>query len=252
MNDPRPAETSTTASGFSFNHWFVLFSLTAVPLMIALGFWQLDRAQQKTAALAEQAARHQQGPVYFQQLALVDDAELNRLQVFLEGEYVQGRDFVLDNRIRNGTVGYEALSVFTEIGGQSVLVNRGWIKAPRIRDQLPEIPAVRGPVTLHAQVYVPPADRRDPSLYAQSGWPKRVQALSVTEMGELADVPLYDYILLLDASSPGALDAQWPVVNMPPDKHRAYAAQWFLMAVALTLITVFGGTNFLQWMKHRD
>ncbi|MFM7783845.1 MAG: SURF1 family protein, partial [Gammaproteobacteria bacterium] len=55
----------------------------------------------------------------------------------------------------------------------------------------------------------------------------------------------------LEAGQAGFSEAEWPRVNISPEKHRAYAAQWFGMALALLLVFVFGGTNLREWWTRR-
>ena len=49
----------------------------------------------------------------------------------------------------------------------------------------------------------------------------------------------------------GVTEADWPAVNIQPERHEAYAAQWFLMAVALVAVFLFGGTNVLAWSRRK-
>jgi surfeit locus 1 family protein len=48
--------------------------------------------------------------------------------------------------------------------------------------------------------------------------------------------------LRLDETTPSALPRYWPVTSMSPEKHRGYAVQWFLMAIAV--IIAFGYFTF--------
>ncbi len=50
---------------------------------------------------------------------------------------------------------------------------------------------------------------------------------------------------------PGVTEADWPAVNIQPERHEAYAAQWFLMAVELVAVFLFGGTNVLAWSRRK-
>ena len=70
-------------------------------------------------------------------------------------------------------------------------------------------------------------------------------------MAAMLDTMLYPYSVRLDADSPGALTVDWPLVNMAPEKHRAYAVQWFCMALALLLIFLWRSSNVGAWLKQR-
>jgi surfeit locus 1 family protein len=55
----------------------------------------------------------------------------------------------------------------------------------------------------------------------------------------LLGYPLQPVILLLDGADPHGFRRDWqPVYGVTPDKHRAYAAQWFTMALVLVLIYI--------------
>ena len=54
--------------------------------------------------------------------------------------------------------------------------------------------------------------------------------------------PLFDYQLLLDPERGDGFQRNWAPRVMGPDKHHAYAVQWF--AFALVLVALFIVLNF--------
>jgi cytochrome oxidase assembly protein ShyY1 len=54
----------------------------------------------------------------------------------------------------------------------------------------------------------------------------------------------------IDEGNLGVEQRYWPVVNMAPSKHRAYAVQWFAMAAAVLIIVLLTNTNFTAWLKQ--
>ncbi len=73
------------------------------------------------------------------------------------------------------------------------------------------------------------------SVPLDSDWPLRVQNLHIDKLSEKMALPLRPWVLQIDPESPVALQQTWtPVVVGPPQKHYAYAVQWFLMALAIT------------------
>ena len=51
-------------------------------------------------------------------------------------------------------------------------------------------------------------------------------------------------VLQLDADDPHGFVREWkPVYGIPPAKHRAYAMQWFTLAVVLAIIYIGGNTR---------
>ena len=70
---------------FAPSLWPTLAVLLILPLFLSLGFWQLDRAEQKSTALALQDQGAAQPAV---NLASVSEAGVrNYLKVYVEGEW---------------------------------------------------------------------------------------------------------------------------------------------------------------------
>ena len=93
------------------NAKLLLFVLLMTPLLISLGYWQLDRAQEKREILAEFKANQESQPVGFEQLDV--GLNLQYRQVQFVGELDASRRVLLDNRVRNGRPGYEIFEVLT-------------------------------------------------------------------------------------------------------------------------------------------
>jgi cytochrome oxidase assembly protein ShyY1 len=212
----------------------MIFSGVFLPLLIGLGVWQVDRAGQKQRVLDswEQEALNLDWP---EQVARGLDSGR---PVALTGTYGQ-QSWLLDNRTRDGLSGYEVITAFHPLDGPPVLVNRGWVRAPRTRDQLPEIKTPNGVYKLTGRLSAYP----EPPVLADSTeinneWPRRVQSLprSVAIMS-IADLPSA-VVKLSDNGQPGAFRADWTPNIMGPQTHYGYAAQWFALAVALTILTV--------------
>jgi cytochrome oxidase assembly protein ShyY1 len=135
-----------------------------------------------------------------------------------------------------------------------VLVNRGWIAGDPARLELPRVPPVPGQVTVAGTVYVAPGA---PYLLAeqqlQPGWPKLLQAIEMDKVAaavaELDGGAVFPYPVRLAQGQPGALEIDWQVVNVSPDKHRAYAAQWFTMAAVLLIFYLLRSSNIWQLLK---
>ena len=236
---------------FEFEWRITAFTVILLPLFIGLGFWQLQRAQEKQALGALFEARQQAQPAALPALADAPAQELAYRPVQLAGQF-DPRYFLLDNRMQGGRYGNEVVQLFHLAAGGSALVNRGWVAADPARRQLPDVATPAGELSLSGQVYVPPGE---PYLLGEqqlgADWPKRIQALQMDVLGaELADVDgLFPYSVRIDAGEPGALAVAWPVVNVSPAKHRGYALQWFTMAAALAIIYLLRSSNLWQLLR---
>jgi cytochrome oxidase assembly protein ShyY1 len=246
--DPQPREHN--AVSLRVNSRFAVLVVLGLPLLLALGNWQLTRAAQKEQALQLFDARSKTPPASLAELATLDPEHLDARRVLLRGSYLPEKSFLLDNRILNGRVGYELLMPFADVSGTVVFVNRGWLEARSTRNQLPEFTTPAGPLELLGELHVPSQNARA-GMFATDGWPSVVQAVDVPALSARAGMQAFPHVVRLAPEQPGVAPANWPRVNTNPDRHRAYAMQWFLMAIALLIIFVTGGTNIRAWIAAR-
>lgn len=231
-----------------------VLTLVLLPVMLGLGLWQLQRADEKAAIAARWEQRKLQPPVPLGRVKTDDTAELEYLPVKLSGQFLPDQYFLLDNRIYRGRFGYEVLGVLQLAETrQSVLVNRGWVAGDSSRQSLPEVPSVNGPVTLRGHVYVAPgAPYLLADLELEPGWPKRIQAIEMDKLSPVVEVvagtSLFPYSVRIDPNQLGALTVDWQVINVSPEKHRGYAVQWFAMALALVVFFILRSSNLWQTM----
>jgi cytochrome oxidase assembly protein ShyY1 len=238
-----------------------LLTLLLLPALCSLGLWQLQRADEKRELAAAYEARQQGESRPLESLTLAGAPEsLAYQRVTLRGRYVPGQYLLQDNRVQAGRFGYEVIALFALGNGGYALVNRGWVEGDPSRRSLPQVPAVDGELTLRGELYVPPDA---PYLLAEQplpldGWPQVIQALQMDRLarplGEKLGAAVFPYSVRLAAGQPGALRIDWPVINVSPQKHAAYAAQWFAMAFALLLLFVLRSSNlrFLLSPRRRD
>ena len=229
-----------------------LFTLIMVPLMVSLGFWQLDRSEEKAILAADFERKQAQAPAPLLDVFDADASELAYLPVRFSGRYRPGQYFLLDNRMHEGTFGNEVLAVFELAGSDRlVLVNRGWIAADPARLRQPEVPVAEADGELAAHVYVSPGD---PYLLQEQvlaeGWPKQLQAVDMEKVSAALDgAELFPYPVRIDAGQAGALTVDWKIINVSPEKHTGYAVQWFTMAIVLAIIYLLRCSNLWQLLR---
>ena len=228
-----------------------VFVLLFVPLFVVLGFWQLARAEEKRT-IARQWEQRRQLPAAALESLPLQPAALAHRRVRLQGRFLERYSFLLDNRIRDGRYGVEVITPF-QTGTAIVLVNRGWLEGDPYRRALPEIPPPPAQLsTLEGSVYVAPGESYTlGSINSDQSWPRLVQAVDVPAMADMLGKPLWPYTVRLSMDSPVALLADWPLVNMRPEKHSAYAVQWFGMALALAALGVWRNTTLPALVASR-
>ncbi|WP_283164721.1 SURF1 family protein [Marinobacter sp. M3C] len=217
-------------------HWdwrLMLFSGLFLPLLLVLGIWQLQRAEFKQ----QQQGQWQQQMSELAWPQLVEQGLDAGRPVKLNGSYGD-TTWLLDNRTRDGMAGYEVLTVFYPLQGPALVVNRGWVIAPRTRQQLPDSSVTQEQVEISGRLANFPQPPVLAASEASSGWPRRVQSLP-PEIAQDAVPELPRLILrLADQNQPGALRADWAPDRMAIATHYGYATQWFALALMLTVLTI--------------
>lgn len=258
-NENPPKVSQKPRQGFRAAHFigsipglsFHLLMLAAILLCTGLGFWQLERADEKEQLL-EQIRMGRAHPlpqeVLTAQLWSANSGNLLSLAVLapysqyqLYGIYDPDRSVLLDNRTYEGRVGYHLLTPFRLIGNSTnelprwILVNRGWIEAPRLRSDLPEFDTPLLPVNIQVQAKALQDDLQPEKLNLT--WPVRVQQLFAPQLSEITDLTLPRYeFRLSDAGQPGVMTPRPTSPNMQPEQHIGYSVQWFALALTLTLM----------------
>ncbi|MDP4744893.1 MAG: SURF1 family protein [Porticoccaceae bacterium] len=244
-----------------------LFTLVLLPFLATLGFWQLDRADEKAALGARYAQRIAQPPVSLTSLDQTDmDSAAGRLaladrQVSFDAEFSPHAYVLLDNRQREGRVGYEVIAL-CNTQGMTVPVNLGWVAGDPARRILPNVQLPEGRVSIEGRFYVPTS-----AAYVLESddfpevLPAVVQAFDPVSsaaalMGLVSETDASVARLLplevrIAAKSPFAFRADWPIVNQSPAKHTGYAVQWFTMAVVLLIAFIWRSSNIGHLFKRR-
>ena len=217
-------------------------------LFFSAGFWQLGRADEKTAILERFATATADGLI----TELVPDeaaAALRFRTIRLTGRYRPDRQILLDNMTDGGGSGYQVLTPF-ETGGNTVLVNRGWVRADPDRTVLPAITVGDGQRTILARInsFPAPGLRLEQPAVGGSGWPRRLLFPTAAEPAGVLAVELPAYQLQLMADQPDGYLRDWQAVDSGPEKHLGYAFQWFSFAA---LACIFYALLMTQWFRAR-
>jgi surfeit locus 1 family protein len=136
-----------------------LMTALLFPTLIALGFWQLERADEKARIAVQQAERVETPARPLASLTGLSDAELAYRKTIVSGYFAPDILMFLDNQIRDGRYGHDVYGVFVdEASGLASLINRGWVIGDASRRSLPQLEIPGGRQTLIASIYVPPGE----------------------------------------------------------------------------------------------
>lgn len=226
----------------------VLLTVLAITFLVKLGFWQLDRAEQKQA-LFDDFANNQQV-----QLSLNDFrghfAELARYHpVQIRGEF--DNDYLLlDNQVNAGQPGYHVIGLLhaqlSNEQQQVIMVNMGWVPWGQDRQQLPQLALPEGQVTVEGLYYLPELMQvwgASKHQIESATKPIRVQQLDAEAISLATQLPIQPFVVLLSESAEFGWPRQWQPQVMTPAKHRAYAFQWFSLAFACLLVFWFASRS---------
>jgi len=218
-----------------------LATIALLPALIGMGFWQLDRADQKRSLQAEYDRRQTEPPMRLRSV-IENDSVLQYRPVRVRGRYEPEYQFLLDNRVHQGRAGYHVLTPLRiENGSVRVLVNRGWVVAAPDRRQLPKIAAPSGEVEIIGVATVPHGRefRLGPARPPGKEWQGLWQYLDIGVYARSVPFPVQPAVILLDPESPaGGFVRQWGRLDAGIQTHLGYAFTWFSLAVALVAIYI--------------
>jgi surfeit locus 1 family protein len=218
--------------------------LCLLPLLIALGIWQLGRSEEKRVFLEKQEQAMASSEILPLSTAIQDDADALRYKkVQAIGHYDVAHQFLIDNQISAGKPGYFVLTPFVLQGeAKAVLVNRGWVPLNQDRSVLPDIQlknqqtTVSGRINRFPSVGIKLAGAEIPS----AGWPSVLQVIDTQVLEKKLTYPLFPFQIELDKDLPEGFKREWKTTTiMLPEQHTAYAVQWFALAFTLTLLFIW-------------
>ncbi len=214
--------------------------LMVMALMLRLGFWQLSRAEEKQVML--DTMNLPEPTALTQAIQLENTIDFQKVDVW--GHWIEGVQFNLANQFADGKPGFHVYQPMRLFGKYLVLVNRGWVQSEN------ESSPVQGQQSwkMMRSPWPVPAVQLGEQILSQDA----VQTLTYLPQNpvekwlkqrfcgqdKIKNCIILPFVFKLDASMPDGHHRQWQTNIMPPEKHRAYAVQWFTMATVLLLVLI--------------
>lgn len=222
---------------FKANLFLTLLAILVLGLLVNLGYWQLDRAQQKQDLLDLQDKRLTLKPVDLMNIDL-SDTTLRYLPVNVTGQLDVLHQVLIDNQVRNGRAGYSVLTPLRLNDKQAILLNRGWVPLGNDRKVLPDVKISSLDVLVTGKLdHFPSVGLKlEYADQLSEGWPAVTQVIDINKVANRLGYKILPYQVLLDENEPDGYDRQWVVMKMGPEKHHGYAFQWFALAIAWVVI----------------
>jgi len=210
--------------------------MVALPIFIALGNWQLNRAEEKRQLLALYetnsvlAAKRVDS-----QFRFTESANLMYRKIQVTGRYVGKYLLALDNQVEQGKVGFHIYTPFMiENSDQLILVNRGWVAMVSYKRELPVVDTTDKLITLTGLMYMPsePGFKLgDTSIKTRAR--DIVQYIDLKKLGQDLGLKLLPIVMLLDKNMASGFKCNWKILAASPEKSTSYAMQWYTFAVLL-------------------
>ncbi len=226
-----------------------LIVIGMLAVLVSLGTWQLNRAEEKQKLVDSYRAAPQQSAISLSDVMQVDmqGADIARYRyrlLELQGRFDNEHHVLLDNQLRDRRPGVMVFTPFkVRDSNLVVMVNRGWLEKP-IRDlRTLDILADDQAVTLSGIVnHAPDVGIRLGSLdQSKDQWPRLMPYLDMHWLANKLDVRLASWVLLLNPDAEYGYVREWePTVRTTPKKHQGYAFQWYSLAIALIFLFVVG------------
>jgi surfeit locus 1 family protein len=220
----------------------IILYMLGFGLLSGLSLWQYQRGleKQEIALLTAQA-----GEALLSKAPL-DWGEYVYRQSMLEGQWLDSRSFILENRVYKQRVGFEVLTPFKLSGdGSWILVNRGWVATIEEAAAQPE----SGPARLQGVLYLPEkgmvlGETILPDVMSSESWPKKALYIDLQVFSEALGEVLTPTMLVLDQGDPSTFVRIWEAAVMPAAKHFGYAVQWLGLAITFLIYGVI-------WFRRR-
>lgn len=216
--------------------WMLALALLACAGTARLGFWQLDRAQQKLDLQAAADAALALPPLGASELPL---AQAPHRRVRLRGHWLSAHTVWLDNRPMEGRAGFYVVTPLRLAEtGRVLLVQRGWApRDPYDRQRLPTLRTPSDEVGVEGQLVDGPSRLYD---LGSAGSGAIRQNLDIAAFGREAGIELLPYtVVQTDPATDDGLFRHWPAPDVGLHKHYGYAFQWFALCALIACLYVW-------------
>lgn len=227
--------------------WAVLLIAVLTAVFVAAGIWQMARADYKERMQAEIDAAVADAPLHAgSEMLDAAHAHLRRLEA--RGTWLPERTILLDNKVQQGVIGYEVITPLRLEGSDiCLLVNRGWIRAPQLRSELPVIETPAGLVEVQGIARIPSSRFLELGSEVVSGsvW----QNLTIERYRNWSQLSLQPVLLYQQGGAADRLlrvEAAPEAAGINAARHRGYAITWFSLA-GVTLVM-----GLLAWRRSRN
>jgi surfeit locus 1 family protein len=233
-----------------------IFVVAAAAVCIRLGFWQLDRLDQRRAVNEAFATALRLPPLNLDGAGLDTVLAHPAAQVYRRGTargvFDHSSDLLLRGRSHDGRPGVHIVTPLEFAAGGTILVNRGWIPSADAATADPRPFRTKGQVTLAGILHAVPRNPESsaPLTLAVDGTAvptyRRLDHSTLSDALR-RDLPLAYLQLLPENHISGELPIPVPLPVFDDGPHLGYAIQWFsFAAIFLVGFAVVAGREWVR------
>jgi surfeit locus 1 family protein len=220
----------------------LIFAITFCGFIV-LGFWQIDRADQKNVLNSNYTDRQQEAIIVLDKNNVIDEkSSLLWRKVEFEGSFINKQNIILDNQIFNQIAGFNIITPFKIKGSDSlVLINRGWHPNLKNREMLPIINEISGERILQGHIASFPVSGiklGKNNIETLNSQIFRFQRLDAAELNYFFSAKMMPYMIYLDPIIDKELYGNFKLPAPDSQKNYGYAFQWFAFAITLLIIFI--------------
>lgn len=237
---PKVSEVKVTKPTSQFPYIATVIAFVAIVIMFGLGFWQLDRKAEKEIRLESIETAKLSSNISLEK-ALSNIDEYQDYIVSVKGKIIN-KAFYIDNKLLESRAGFHVLIPYKTSAG-IVMLNLGWLPATGLRTDFPifKLPLLE---SVEGIAHLPLNNNLITETNGQYGeFPALLQQVDLHEIETHLGIEVLPLVLRLSMES-NDFKREWKAVVMSPEKHLAYAVQWFGLAIAALTIYLL---SMVKW-----
>ena len=241
------------------------FNITLIPTIsfivacicfILLGFWQLDRANEKNSKNSNYTLRQADNSIDLnKELSIENEETLLWRRTIVNGSFLNKKSIILDNQILNKIAGFNVLTPYQIKDSQYiVLINRGWQPNLARRDLIPNIQSIEGDVIIKGHIAKFPTSGislGQENIETLNSSVFRMQKLEIDELRHFLTFNLLPYMIYLDPLIDKGNYSTFKLPAPGSEKNYGYAFQWFAFAFTLLIIFIKIGVRRKNVIKSK-
>lgn len=208
--------------------------------LVRLGFWQLERHEQRVSYNTMLSERMALPPLAVEELLALPEDQREFRNVIVTGTYLPDQQILWRNREYQGVTGFHVLTPLERADGSRILVNRGWIS---YQNGLTDWQSVYAPPTTPqtiigswriSQLNTGQANETP----VKDGWRERWFLIDIPQIAQIMATPLVDgFVDVQPDGQPTPRNQPIPAVVgvLSNGNHLSYAVQWFGFAIILVV-----------------